>query len=93
MASVAIERDDPEPVPAELADDERAYLQSFFGAPDFELTPLDPAALVLTPTAGGRLLQVTDAAGRPPLRGIGGGRQLAVSVTVSRLPDGYQIVR
>lgn len=78
---------------AELAADERAYLQSYFGAPDWDLAPLDPAALVLTPTAGGRLVQVTDAAGRPPLRGTGAGRPLAVSVTVSRLPDGYRIVR
>jgi hypothetical protein len=78
---------------SELMSDERAYLQSYFNAPDWDVAPLDPAALVLTPTAGGRLVQVTDAAGRPPLRGTGAGRPLAVSVTVSHLKDGYHIVR
>lgn len=77
----------------ELMSDERAYLQTYFAAPDWKAAPLDPAALVLTPTAGGRLVQVTDAAGRPPLRGTGAGRPLAVSVTVSKLADGYHIVR
>jgi hypothetical protein len=77
----------------ELAADERAYLQGFFQAHDWKLAPIDPAALVLSPTAGGRLVQVTDASGRPPLRGVGGGKVMAMSVTVSHLAGGWRIVR
>ena len=77
----------------ELATDERAYLQGFFQAHDWEAAPIDADAMVLAPTAGGRLVQVTDASGRPPLRGAGGGKVLAISVTVSHLADGWRIVR
>lgn len=78
---------------AELEADQRAYLAPFFSAPDYRVAPLDPRAVRLLPGAGGRLVRVTDAAGGPPLRASGGGRRLALDLTLSRLADGFRIVR
>jgi hypothetical protein len=60
---------------------------------DLAVEPLDPAALVLVPRAGGRLVDVLGPDGGPPVRATGGGRRLDLDLTVSRVGDGYGVVR
>ncbi|RLB63246.1 MAG: hypothetical protein DRI90_07270 [Deltaproteobacteria bacterium] len=78
---------------AELAQDISDVLREQFAADDWQVEPVDPAALRYAPTANGRLIRVTDDLGRPPLRGMGGGQTFETSLTVSHLSRGWTIVR
>ena len=78
---------------AELHTDLDAALAELFAADDWQVEPVDPARLRYAPTAAGRLVRVTDDMGQPPLRGTGGGETFASDLTVSKLPQGWTIVR
>jgi hypothetical protein len=78
---------------AELESDLRATLREHFAAPDWHMDPVDPAQLALEPSAGGKLVTVTEAGGRAPLRGEGDGKKYTLDLTVSRLAHGFTIVR
>ncbi len=78
---------------AELQKDISDVLRERFAADDWQVEPVDPAALRYAPTAGGRLVRITDDLGRPPLRGMGGGQAFETSMTVSHLAQGWTVVR
>jgi hypothetical protein len=71
----------------------RAQLDGLFSAPDWRMEPLDTRGLVLTPRAGGRLVDVRGPGGGPPIRGSGSGGALALTFAVSRLGEVFRIVR
>ncbi len=78
---------------AELDADLRETLENRFKADDWQMDPIDPAALELRPSTDGRLVKVTDAGQRPPLRGQGEGQPYAMELTVSKLAHGWTVVR
>jgi len=67
--------------------------QEQFAPPSFRTDPLDPAALLLHPRAGGRLVEVTDASLGPPVRGRDDEQEAPFPMTVSHLDSGWTIVR
>lgn len=69
------------------------FFGSFFDASDWMMEPLNPETLLLTPRAGGRLVQITDSAGNPPLQGTAGNRPFAFELTVSYIDEVWKIVR
>ncbi len=78
---------------AELEADSLKYLSTMFATPDWTMEPLDPSSLRYVPSAGGRLVAVTDDHGRPILRGSGGGEEYQRDLTLSKLAQGWTIVR
>jgi hypothetical protein len=78
---------------AEIQKDISDGLRAQFAADDWQVDPVDPTALRYAPTAGGRLVQVTDDLGRAPLRGMGGGEAFEMGMTVSHLAQGWTIIR
>ncbi len=78
---------------AELRQDNSDVLGERFAADDWQVEPVDPTRLRHSPTAGGRLVRVTDDLGQPPLRGFGGGSGYETGLTVSHLSQGWAIVR
>jgi hypothetical protein len=80
--------------PAELEADLREWLEELFRQDDWQLEPLDPSMLQLEPSAGGRLVLVTDARGRPPVHGRGHESEFEpTELTYSHLEGGWTLVR
>jgi hypothetical protein len=79
--------------PAEAGDFFLALYQGQFSPPDWRVDPLDTDALLLHPRSDGRLVEVTDAAMGPPVRGRGAGEESPFPMTVSHLEPGWTIVR
>jgi hypothetical protein len=71
----------------------RAQLDGLFSAPDWRMEPLDTRSLVLTPRAGGRLVDVRGPGGGSPIRGAGSGGVFTLKFAVSRLGEVFRIVR
>lgn len=78
---------------AELREEQEAFLTPYFDARDWRMRPLDPSSLTYQPDAGGRLVQVYDASGGPPLAGAGGGATCVHGVGVAKLDGAWHIVR
>ena len=69
------------------------FLRSAVSAEDFELDPPRDDKLRLELDAGGRLVRVLDAEGRPPLLGRANGRPLAYDLTLSHVDGAWLVVR
>jgi hypothetical protein len=79
--------------PDETAQGQEAFLESLFASRDWSPEAIDFAKLVLTPQAGGRIVTITDAAGKPPLRGAAEGGRVALPMSVARVKGKWTIVR
>ncbi len=77
----------------ELKSDLSTALGELLSADDWHVDPVDPSRLRYAPTAGGRLVRVTDDLGKAPLRGAGGGQTFETDLTVSKLGQSWTIVR
>lgn len=81
-------------VPADqMKEDQKAFLESLFGASDWSMEPLNTEGLVLVPAGDGRLYAVTDPTGKPPLRGVAEKKPILFSLTVSRVGGAWKVVR
>jgi hypothetical protein len=74
------------------AEQERIY-QAWFGSPWWRLDPFDPNALAALPYLRGRLVRVTDAAGKAPIQGTDGVRRFTFPFMASRVDGSWTIVR
>lgn len=80
--------------PKELDEAAREIAAEWFSDPGWQMLPYDPGDVRLYPRAGGRLVEVTDSAGRPPLCGLVGGQEVRPPFTVSNLQKaGWAVVR
>jgi len=80
--------------PQELDEAAREIAAEWFSDAGWQMLPYDPEDVRLYPRAGGRLVEVTDSAGRPPLCGLVGGQEVRPPFTVSNLPQtGWAVVR
>ena len=77
----------------ELVTGQSEFFSFLFESDDWRVDPLEESALVFEPAAGGRLVAVTQAGGRPLLKGEGGGGQYAVSFMVGRVAGAWHILR
>lgn len=71
----------------------RDYLVDLFKDPDGQMEPFYPEDLLLSPVAGGRVVQVTDLGGDPPIQGTWNGEGFAYRITMSRIDGGWTIIR
>lgn len=70
------------------------FYQEQLRPPSFRTDPLDPSTLLLHPRSGGRLVEVTDPAMGPPVRGRDDEQESPFPMTVSHLDTtGWTIVR
>jgi hypothetical protein len=72
---------------------QEVYFSSFVDEPDFALQPLDPAAIVLTPYANGRVVAVKGPGGASPILGAGGGMLFEFDLILARVGAEWRIVR
>ena len=78
---------------AELVRDQREHWLRLFAADDYAVDGLSLGALVLEAQADGRLVTVTAADGRAPLRGGAADDTLALDVALARVAGQWVIVR
>lgn len=78
---------------ADQLDRQAGFLRIYLDDESFEMAPIDPDALVLTSWARGRLVQVTDAEGFPPLVGFGGGFPFMYGLMLSHIDGAWEVVR
>ena len=77
----------------ELEGDLRAQLATLFAADDFRVARLDAEGLLVEPSAGGRLVDVSAPDGAPAIVTTGGDAELELGLTLSRLAQGFAVVR
>jgi hypothetical protein len=78
---------------AEMSEGINGMFEEFAHAHDRMVEPLDAAGLVMTPQAGGRLVQVTAATGGAPVKASGEDIELELDMVVSRVGGRWTIVR
>lgn len=78
---------------AEMREGMTGMFEEFSKTRGRKVEPLDAAGLVLTPQAGGRLIQVTTAKGGAPVKGSVGEDELELAITVSRVGGRWVILR
>lgn len=77
----------------EIEEGFREYTTELFRDPDGKMEPFFPEDLLLQPVAGGRVVQVTDLGGEPPLQGVFNGEGFAFRIAMARVDGGWTIVR
>lgn len=77
----------------ELRAEQSEHYRAWFAEPDWAMDPFDPGAFAATAFARGRLVRVTDPVGGPALKGHGGGRRFAFSVTATRVDGAWVLAR
>ena len=64
-----------------------------FADPDGKMDPLFPEDLLLSPVADGRVVQVTDLGGEPPLQGTFNHEAFGFRITMARVDGGWTVIR
>ena len=78
---------------AMMSSGQNDFFVSYFNDKDWKMESFEPSKLTLTPSAGGRLVSVTNSAGNPPLQGFAGQRPFVMDVVVSHINGKWKIVR
>jgi len=78
---------------AEMAEGFNGMFEEFAHARKRKVEPLDAGELVMTPQAGGRLIQVTAAQGGAPVKASGEDSELELEMAVSQVGGRWTIVR
>jgi hypothetical protein len=71
----------------------REFLAERMAQPDWSVLPFDRIGLRVDPMADGRIQHVTDRAGGPPVRALGGGGTFALDPYLAKLAGQWTIVR